>query len=323
MHSRRRFIQAAALAAVSGIGPAFAQPPYPSKPIRLIVPASTGTQIDVTARFMAEAVSRHMNVSMVVENRPGAGGLVGADFAARATPDGYTLLLAGIPLFLSRYLSESTASYDPVKDFSPIAMLCSSPLGIAVAADSSYKSLSDLIGAMKSAPDQITYSSGGNGSAAHICAVMLNDMTKTSAKHVPYKGNTPAVTDLAGGRVDFTCQGAGGILPLIEAGKLRALAVTNDRRWDALPDVPTTAEAGLPEFNLTGWIGILAQAGTPAPIIELLSNEFVRAAGTPEFKAFCDQQQMFVQSQDHRRFAADMPRYEAQLKRLAMLARQG
>ncbi|MFT3717100.1 Bug family tripartite tricarboxylate transporter substrate binding protein [Pseudorhodoferax sp.] len=324
MHSRRRFIHAAALAAIGGgLPPAALAQPYPSRPVRLIVPASAGTQIDVAARFMAEAVSRRMHASIVVENRAGAGGMLGAELVAQAEPDGYTLLVAGIPLYLSRWLSDAKAGYDPVKDFEPVAMLCSSPLGIAVAADSPYRTLADLVGAMRQAPDRITYSSGGDGSAAHICAVMLNDMTKTAAKHIPYKGNTPAVTDLAGGRVDFTCQGAGGILPLVKAGKLRALAVTNDQRWDVIPDVPTVVEAGVPGFDLTGWIGVMARAGTPASVVQKLSDAFVQAAGTPEFKSFCDQQQMFVQVQDHRQFAASVPGYAAQLKHLALLARKG
>jgi tripartite-type tricarboxylate transporter receptor subunit TctC len=324
VHSRRHFIHTAALAALGGsILPAARAQQYPSKPIRIIVPASAGTQIVVTARFMAEAVARQMNAAILVENRAGVGGMLGAEAVAKADPDGYTLLFAGIPLFLSRWLSEAKVGYDPVKDFAPIAMLCSSPLGIAVPAESSYKTLADLVDAMRKAPDRITYASGGDGSAAHICAVMLNDMTKTVAKHVPYKGNTPAVTDVAGGRVDFTCQGAGGILPLVKAGKLRALAVTNDQRWDVLPGVPTAIEAGIPGFDLTGWIGVMARAGTPAAVVRRLSDEFVRAAGTPEFKSFCDQQQMFVQIQDHQRFAASVPAYEAQLKRLALLARKG
>lgn len=324
MHSRRDFIHASALAAIGGAVHPFAlAQQYPSKPIRAIVPASAGTQIDVAARFMAEAVSRQMDMAIVVENRAGAGGLLGAEFVAKAEPDGYTLLFAGIPLYLSRWLSEAKVGYDPEKDFAPVAMLCSSPLGIAVAADSPYRTLADLVAAMRKAPDQVTYSSGGDGSAAHICAVMLNDMTRTVAKHIPYKGNTPAVTDLAGGRVDFTCQGAGGILPLVKAGKLRALAVTNDQRWDQLPDVPTAVEAGIPGFDLTGWIGVMARAGTPAFVVQRLSDAFVRAAGTPEFKSFCEQQQMFVQIQDHRKFAARVPGYAAQLKHLALLARKG
>lgn len=325
MQSRRRIVRAAALAALgAAVQPRVFAQQYPSKPIRFIVPASAGTQIDVTARFMAEAVSRQMGgAAIMVENRAGVGGMLGAEAVAKSDPDGYTLLFGGIPLFLSRWLSDAKAGYDPVKDFAAVAMLCSSPLGIAVAADSQYKTLAELVAAMRQAPDQITYSSGGDGSAAHICAVMLGDKTKTAAKHIPYKGNTSAVTDVVGGRVDFTCQGAGGILPLVKAGKLRALAVTNDHRWDTLPEVPTAVEAGIAGFDLTGWIGVLAPAGTPATVVGRLSGEFVRAAGTPAFKAFCDQQQMFVQILDSRSFAASVPGYEAQLKRLALLARKG
>ncbi|MES2999508.1 MAG: tripartite tricarboxylate transporter substrate binding protein [Pseudomonadota bacterium] len=322
MISRRPLLQALALSAIAVARPVFPQQ-YPARPIRFVVPASAGTTIDVTARFMAEAMGRALNVSIIVDNRAGAGAVIGTEYVAKSAPDGYTLLFTGIPLYLTKWLSEAPVSYDPVTDFAPISLLCNSPLGIVVPANSPYKTLSDLVRAMRAKPDEITFSSGGNGSAAHLCMVLLNDLTQTVSKHIPYKGNTPAVTDVAGGQVDFTCQGSGGIVPLIRAGKLRPLAVTNRSRWDFLPEVPTAIEAGVPNFEMTGWIGVVARAGTPAPIVQRLSDEFVRIARTPEFKEFCNKQQMFVDISDHKQFAADVPRYDATLKRLALLAKKG
>lgn len=320
MISRRDLLQLP-LAALP-LGPAFAQQaPYPSKPIRIIVSAQAGTTVDVTARFAAEPLSRRLNVPVVVENRPGAGGAIGSDAVAKAPADGYTLVFTGITHFAAKYSGDVTAGYDPVKDFTGIARICSAALAVVVPADSPYKTLQDLIRAMKAKPGEIDYGTGGAGSTSHLCTVILNDLTQTKAKHIPYKGNTQAVTDAASGIVAFTCQGSGGVLPLIKAGKLRALAVTSRNRWDALPDVPTGVEAGVPGFEVASWMGAFAPAVTPAPAVQLISDELARIARSPEFRTFCDKQSMYVELMEHREFHADLPREDAHWKRVSQLTK--
>lgn len=200
------------------------------------MPSSAGTTIDLTGRFFAEALTKSLKTPVMVDNRAGAGGLIGSDIVAKAPGDGYTLLIIGVPHFTARWYVDGPIPFDPVKDFAPLAKMCNSALCFAVKADSPYKTLTDLVAAMRQKPGEITYSSGGAGSTSHLCTVVLNNMTNTRARHVPYKGNTPAVTDVIAGQVDFTCQGAPGVLPMVKAGKLRALAVTGPERWRVIPD---------------------------------------------------------------------------------------
>lgn len=317
--SRRHLLQAAALAVAGATRPAFAQQ-YPTKPIRLIVPASAGTSVDLTARFVADRLSNRLNTSIIVDNRAGAGGGIGSDFVSKAAPDGYTLLLPGITLITTRLLAGSPFTYDPVKDFTAIARLNGAALAVVVSAESPYKTLADLIKAMKDKPGEITYASGGSGSTSHLCAIVLMDLTGTKAKHIPYKGNTPAVTDTAGGQVDFTCQGSAGVLPMIKSGKLRALAVTSKQRWDSIPTVPTGIEAGVPDFIVSSWIGALGPAGIPAPIVQRLSDELVSIAGSAEFREFCEQQAMYVDIADHQKFQRELADDMVKWQRIVAIA---
>lgn len=322
MFSRRHFLKSlASLGAVACAPSAFAQQ-YPSRPIRIVVPASPGTALDITARFVAEALAKNLKIPVMVDNRAGAGGLIGTDAVAKAPGDGYTLLFAGVPHLTTRWFAEGPVTFDPVKDFMPIAKVSSSALGIVVKADSPYKTLGDLIAAMKRTPGGITYSSGGAGSTSHLCSVMLNDLTKTRAKHIPYKGNGPAVTDVMAGQVDFTCQGAPSVVPMIKAGKLRGLAVTSAGRWGEIPHVPTSAQAGVAGYQVASWIGALAPVATPAPIVERLSEELVRIARSPAFKEFCAHQSMYVDIADRRHFQADLPKEDAHWKRIAQLSKE-
>ena len=303
-----------------GSGLAWSQQ-YPARPIRLIVSASAGTTVDVTARFLADPLSKRLNVPVLVDNRPGAGGAIGSEAVSKAPADGYTMMFTGITHFAARYASDITNVYDPVKDFTGIARVCSAALAIVVPTDSPYRTLQDLIQAMKAKPGEIDYGSGGAGSTSHLCTVILNDLTQTRAKHIPYKGNTQAVTDTAAGIVAFTAQGSGGVLPLIKAGKLRALAVTSRNRWEALPDVPTGIEAGIPGFEVASWMGALGPAAMPAPAAQLISSELARIARSPEFKAFCDKQSMYVELVEHQQFHADLPHEDARWKRVSQLTR--
>ncbi|MFT4195642.1 Bug family tripartite tricarboxylate transporter substrate binding protein [Ottowia sp.] len=322
MISRRHILQALpALPMVLGSSAARAQP-IAGKPIRLIVAASAGTTVDAAARFVAEPLSKALGVPVVVDNRAGAGGAIGSEAVAKSPADGHTLLFTGVTHFSARYSGEASATYDPVKDFKGIARVCSAALAVVVPTDSPYKTLADLLAAMKARPGEIDYGSGGVGSTSHLCTVIMNDLTGTRAKHIPYKGNTQAVTDTVAGVVAFTSQGSGGVMPLIKAGRLRALAVTSRERWEALPDVPTGIESGIPGFEVASWMGAFAPAGTPDAMVTQISDGMAKIARSPEFKAFCDKQSMYVELLEHREFQASMAKEDARWRRVADLVKR-
>jgi len=314
-------LMAAGALPLVGMRPAFSQQ-FPSKPIKIIVPASAGTSIDAITRFFAEPLSKRLNTPVVVDDRPGAGGLLGYVAAAKAAPDGYTLVLTGIPLYLLPLFSESPVPpFDAVKDFAPVARVARVPLAIVVPVDSPYRSMSDLIQAMKNKPGEVTYSSQGVGSTAHLCSVILNDMTKTKAQHVSYKETTVAVTDVVGGRVAFTCQSSVGVLPLVQAGRLRILAVTGAKRWEALPAVPTVAESGVPGFEASSQIDFMAPARTPEAVLHILSDHITQIAQTPQFKEFCVKQVVAQDVMDSKALTPEVLREAARWKRIVQLAR--
>ena len=318
--SRRTVLWAGAAAALPTTIPAWSQQQYPSKPVRVILPASAGTTIDVNGRYIADQLGKRLNASFVVDNRAGAGGGIGSDNVAKAPADGYTLLFGGTTHFTTRLLPDSALTYDPVKQFTAIAKVSSGALALTVPANSPYRTLGDLIQAMKAKPGDVTYGSGGVGSTSHLCMVLFQDLTGTKGRHIAYKGNTQAVADTVGGQVALTWQGSTGVLPLIKSGRLRALAVSSMKRWEVLPDVPTANEAGAPGLDVASWMGLLGPAGLPAPVVQLLSDETVKIARSPEYKAFADQQGMVVDIMDSKAFQADMPREEQKWKRIITLA---
>jgi tripartite-type tricarboxylate transporter receptor subunit TctC len=294
---------------------------YPSKPIRIIVPGATGTGLDITTRYFSERLSKGLNTSVLVENREGAGSAIGLAHAAKAMPDGYTLVSTGINVFVVPHVSEAPVGFDPAKDFTPVVRVNGSAFVIVVPASSPHLSLKDLVRAMAAKPRTVTFASGGFGTTSLMCAAQLNEMTNTTARHIPYRGNTQAVTDTVGGQVDFTCSSA-VLLPLIKAGKLRALAVTSAKRWDDLPDVPTVQEAGIPGYELSSWIGVMAPAGTPAAIVQKLSDQFVSIAQSREFKDFCADRGLYVDIVGHKEFQAEIPKEVAKWKQLAQLSKE-
>jgi tripartite-type tricarboxylate transporter receptor subunit TctC len=319
--TRRQMLKAAGAVPLVGMGAAHAQP-FPSRPIKIIVPASAGTSIDAVTRFFSEPLGKRLNTTVVADNRSGAGGLMAYQAAAKAAPDGYTLILTGIPLYLLPLFNEAaTSAFDPVKDFAPVARVARVPYAIVVGPESPYRTLSELVQAMKSKPGEVTYSSQGVGSSAHLCSVVLTDMANAKAQHVGYKETTMAVTDVVGGRVSFTCQTSVGVLPLVQAGKLRALAVTSNKRWEELPDVPTATESGVPGFEASSQLDFMAPAHTPEAVLRVLSDEFVRIAQTPAFQEFCAKQ---VLARDVVGFTAlrpEMSREAARWKKIAQIAR--
>ncbi len=286
----------------------------------MILPASAGATIDVNGRHIAEQLGKRLNTSILVDNRAGAGGGIGSDAAAKSPADGYTLLFAGTSHFTSRLVPEAALTYDPVKQFTAIAKCSSAALALTVPANSPFRTVAELVQAMKAKPGDITYGTGGNGSTSHLCMVMFQDLAQVKGRHIPYKGNTQAVTDTISGQVNLTWQGATGVLTLIKSGRLRALAVSSRARWESLPDVPTAHEAGVSGMDMASWMGLMGPAGLPQPIVEVLSEETIRIARSPEYKAFCEQAGMLVDVMDHRGFQADMPREEQKWKRIIALS---
>jgi len=324
MITRRHFLQMS-LIALPTLKPVFAQQQSSqsafSKPIRLLVAASAGTTVDATARFMAEPLSKILGVPIVVENRPGAGGAIGSQAVAKAPADGHTLLFTGVTHFSAHYSGEAAATYNPVNDFTGVARVSSAALALVVPTDSPYKSMDDLLNAMRAHPNEINYASGGVGSTSHLCTALMNDLTGTKATHIPYKGNTQAVTDTAAGMVAFTCQGSGGVLPMIKGGRLRALAVTSRQRWETLPDVPTGIECGIPDFEMSSWIASFAPANTPKSAVLAVSEGLGKIARSSEFKDFCENQSMFIEVMEHQEFQASIPNEDAHWKRVANLVK--
>ena len=255
---------------------------WPTKPIRLIVPFTPGGTTDILARALAPKLLPALGQNVIIDNRPGAGGSLGAGEAARAEADGNTLLMGHIGTLAVNPSLYPKLSYDPVKSFAPVAWVARVPNVLVVNTASSITSLKELIARAKANPGKLTYSSGGNGSAAHITFEFLKLRTGIFVSHIPYRGTAPSVTDLLGGQVDTTFTGAPAVMPHIKSGRLRALAVSSNARMAALPDVPTVAESGFPGFDADQWYGIVAPAGIPPDVVAKLNAVINKALALPE-----------------------------------------
>ena len=265
------------------IAPAAAQT-YPGKPVRLIVPFSPGGSTDITARVLAQKLSEAWRHQVVVDNRAGAGGNIGAEAVARAAPDGYTLLLAttgvmSINMFLYRSLS-----YDAARDLAPVTQIGSLPLILVVHPSLPARSVKELIAIAKARPGALTYASSGVGGATHMTAELFRMMAGVDIVHVPYKGSGQALVDLVSGQVVVAFDQIVSSLPHVEAGKLRALAVTSARRFESVPKLPTVAEAGVAGYEAISWNGIAAPAATPAPILSRIQGDTARALQLPDIR---------------------------------------
>lgn len=255
---------------------------YPSKPVRVIVPYVAGGAADITTRVIAQKLSDRLGASFVVENKPGANGMIGTDFVAKAKPDGYTLLAdASGPLVVNPSLYEKVP-YDPVKDLVPVSQLTSYQYALVVPAASPLHSLDDLIRTAQSQPGKLSYGSAGIGAGGHLAGELLALMSKTELTHVPYKGNAQALADILGGQLSFTFDTIVTAVPHIRSGKLRAFAVSGPTRSSALPDVPTMEELGYKGFHITQFQGILAPAGTDAAIVKTLNDAVGAAMREPD-----------------------------------------
>jgi tripartite-type tricarboxylate transporter receptor subunit TctC len=274
------------LAALAGLGVlrAAAQTPYPARPIHLIVPFTPGGSTDILGRAIGQALAQAWGQPVVIDNKPGAGGAIGADAAAKAVPDGYTLFMGHIGTLAVNPTLYPKLPYDAVKDFAPVALVAMVPNVLVVNPNVPARTVAELIALAKAKPGELTCSSGGAGSAAHLAIEYFKLATGTDIVHVPYKGTAPAVTDLLGGQVTMTMTGLPPLIEHIRAGKLRALGVASTTRLPQIPEVPTIAESGVAGFEATQWYGVVAPARTPAAIVEQLAAQIRRSLAQPELK---------------------------------------
>ena len=257
---------------------------YPTKPIRIIIPQSSGSATDSLIRLIAPKLTEQLGQSLILENRLGAGGIIGADTVAKAAPDGYTLLIGATSWITIAPHVYPKLSYDPIKDFSPISLFAVGQNVLAVPANSPYTSLKDLVSQMKAQPNILNMASAGIGSTSHLAGVMLTSLAGVSAVHVPYKGAGPSVMSLLSGESQWVFTPMQGPIALIRSGKLRALAVGGSVRSAILPDVPTVKESDIAGYDMRNWYGLLAPAGTSKVIIDKLNTAIVRAVQTSDIR---------------------------------------
>ena len=257
---------------------------YPTKPIRIIIPQSSGSATDSLIRLIAPKLTEQLGQSLILENRLGAGGIIGADTVAKAAPDGYTLLIGATSWITIAPHVYPKLSYDPIKDFSPISLFAVGQNVLAVPANSPYTSLKDLVSQMKAQPNILNMASAGIGSTSHLAGVMLTSLAGVSAVHVPYKGAGPSVMSLLSGESQWVFTPMQGPITLIRSGKLRALAVGGSVRSAILPDVPTVKESDISGYDMRNWYGLLAPAGTSKVIIDKLNTAIVRAVQTSDIR---------------------------------------
>jgi tripartite-type tricarboxylate transporter receptor subunit TctC len=266
------------------VTPALFAQTYPTHPIRMVVPFSAGAGVtDIMARLIGQHLSVNIGQQVVIDNRPGAGGIPGTEVVSRAPPDGYTLLMTNVALAVNPYLYPKLP-YDALKDFTPVTMVNSAPLLLVVHPTIAAKSVKELVAYAKAHPGQLNYGSGGVGSTPHLSGELFKSLAGIDAVHVPYKGGAPALTDLVGGQLSFMIENVPGTMPFVKAGKLRALAITSPQRSPLEPALPTMAEAGVPGYEVIGWNGIVAVKGTPAAIVAKLHTEVAKILRTPEVR---------------------------------------
>lgn len=284
LFDRRRMASLFALAlALFALSSHQAPAAYPERVIKIIVPFAPGGGTDAIARVLAQEMARDLGGSIIIENKPGAGTIIGSQAVATAEGDGYTLLMATFAHAVNPSLN-AKLPFDPVKDFAPVALVARSPNIVVVNPNSPFRSIADLIAGAKAAPDKISYGTFGTGTSAHLAGEMFKHMAGVNMTMVPYKGSAPAITDLIGGQTQVMFTTVASAAALIEGGQLRALAVTTAERSPAFPQLPTVAETGLPGFEAETWYGLLAPAKTPPDIIERLNRSAAKAVQADAFK---------------------------------------
>ena len=281
--ARRRALQAGAALLAPFAGAAFANEPFPQRPLRLIVPFPPGGPVDLTGRTIAQRLTERLGQPVVVENKAGAGGIVGAEAAARAPADGYTLFMCAIHHSVLPALRPKLP-YDILKDFVPVSFGASFPIILVVHPSVAAKSVPELIALAKANKGKLAYSSAGNGGGTHLAGELFASLAGVELNHIPYKGSAPAMADLIGGQVQMMFSDGPTALPQIQAGKVRALAVGSPKRSALVPDLPTIAESGLPGYEAYSWAGVVAPAGTPAPIVARLNTEIAAILNQADVK---------------------------------------
>ncbi len=284
MNTRRRIMLASGAGALATQWPLTASAQaFPSKPIRFVMPYPPGGSSEILARPIAQEMTKQLGTSVIIDFKPGGGTTIGADMIAKSAPDGYNIVM-----MLSAHAINATLMpklpYDTVRDFAPITIAATLPLVVVVPAQSTVRSMADLLARARANPGKLTFASAGPGNTSHLSVEYLKSMLGLDMIHVPYKGSGPAIIGLLGGEVDFMFDSLSSSLPQIKGGKFRAIAMASAQRSRILPDVPTVAESGVPGFDVSVWYSVLAAAGTPAPIINKLHAEIVRAMRSPETK---------------------------------------
>ena len=284
--TRRSLLSVALIAGAAVAAPmtVLAQAAFPTKPIRLIVPFPPGGGTDILSRLVAQKLTESTKWTVVPDNRAGAGGTIGITEAAKAAPTGYDLVMGQKDNMVVGPWLYKNLPWDPTKDFSAVAHVAYTPVIIATGVNSRFKTLADVVAAAKAAPDTITYGSPGNGTTIHLAGDLFEKAAGIKIRHVPYKGSNPAMMDALAGNIDLLVSSVPSAMGQIKAGKLRPLAVTSAKRSSSLPDVPTVAEQGFKDFDVTTWYGVFAPAGTPKDIVNTLNAEINKLLATPEMK---------------------------------------
>ncbi|HSV82181.1 MAG TPA: tripartite tricarboxylate transporter substrate binding protein [Ramlibacter sp.] len=284
--STRRGFVLGTLALASGAMPlaASAQAGWPSKPITIVVPFAAGGTTDILARVIGQALGKELGQTVVVDNRAGAGGNIGAQFAAKAPADGHTLFMGTVGTHAINAALYKKLPFDPVKDFAPLTRVAMVPNLLVAHPSKPYKNVKELIAYAKANPKKVNFGSSGSGSSIHLSGELFNTLAKVDMVHVPYKGSAPAVTDLISGQIDIMFDNMPSAIQHVRSGRLKPLAVTTAKRSPELPDVPTVAEAGVPGYEATSWFGMFAPAGTPAPVIARLNAALAKVLADAEVK---------------------------------------
>jgi len=268
---------------LAGFVPAAWAQGYPVKPIRVVVPYAPGGATDLTARLVGQKMQAALKQNVIVDNRPGAGGVIGADIVAKSPPDGYTVLI-GVPAEMAILPHLQKLPYSVARDFAPVSLAAVTPLILVVHPSLPVRTVKELVAFVRARPGQLSYASAGTGGVQHLAAELLKITAKIDMTHVPYKGAGPVMPDLIGGHIPLFFSGMPPAMPHVKAGKLRPLAVTTLKRSPAAPDVPTMVEAGVPGFDISNWFAYFVPAGTPAEIVTRLNTEIVRGLGFPDVK---------------------------------------
>jgi len=283
MNPRTLFVPLCAFAIVLG-APALAADAYPSKPIHFVVPYPPGGPLDTVARLLGQKVAERVGQPVIVDNKAGAGGNIGADAVAKAAPDGYTILMGAVATHAINPTLYSKIPYDPVKDFTPVTLLGVTPNVLVVNSSMPATNVKEFIAYAKANPGKLNFGSGSTGSAGHLAGELFNTMAGVQMLHVPYKGAAPAMQDLLAGQVQVMFDNMASALPQVKSGKIRALAVTTPRRALAAPELPTISESGLPGFDVSTWFGVFLPANASRETVTRLHDEFVRALALPDVK---------------------------------------